>query len=221
MVCPWHNYKFHRLTGEGEPGYEDDRVPRFASKVEAGRLLVRDTAVTTRNKPAHACTWPCSISQMDADDGMNTVYDSLVFWADVVLVATPIRWGAASSLYFKMAERLNTVQNQITLRDRVMLKNKVAGFIVIGGQDNIQAVAGQMLQFFSELGMQFPQFPYIAHSRGWTAEDMECNVEFVKHSATLHDAPVTSQGLHSGIWRCRLRSGWAHELPSPISRGRS
>lgn len=221
VVCPWHNYKFHRLTGEGEPGYEDDRVPRFASKVESGRLLVRDTAVTTRNKPAHACTWPCSISQMDADDGMNTVYDSLVFWADVVLVATPIRWGAASSLYFKMAERLNTVQNQITIGDRVMLKNKVAGFIVIGGQDNIQAVAGQMLQFFSELGMQFPQFPYIAHSRGWTAEDMECNVEFVKHSATLHDAPVTSQGLHSGIWRCRLRSGSAHELPSPISRGRS
>ena len=27
--------------------------------------------------------------------------------ADVVLLATPIRWGQASSLYFKMAERLN------------------------------------------------------------------------------------------------------------------
>ncbi len=265
VVCPWHNYKFHRVTGEGEPGYEEDRVPRFESKVEAGRLLVRDKAITTRNKTPHdkhpldrdtarvpgplrvvgisttnmdnehprystsealletalehvrgkhalevrmvklrelsfracegyysksarACTWPCSISQMDPDDGMNSVYDSLVFWADVVLVATPIRWGAASSLYFKMAERLNTVQNQITIRDRVMLKNKVAGFIVIGGQDNIQAVAGQMMQFFSELGMQYPQFPYIAHSRGWTAEDMERNVEFVKHSESLHEA---------------------------------
>lgn len=264
VVCPWHQYKFHRITGEGEPGYEDDRVPRFACKVEAGRLLVKDGALTTRNKPAHephpldrdtarvpgplrvagisttnmdnanprystsealleaalahvrdghgletrmlklrelefracegyysksahACTWPCSISQMDADDGMNIVYDSLVFWADVVLVATPIRWGAASSLYFKMAERLNTVQNQITIRNRVMLKDKVAGLIVIGGQDNIQAVAGQMLQFFGELGMQFPQFPYIAHSRGWAAEDMERNVEFVMHSESLLD----------------------------------
>ena len=124
---------------------------------------------------------------MDPADGMHTVYENLVFWADVVLVATPIRWGAASSLYFKMAERLNTVQNQITLKNRVMLKNKVAGFIVIGGQDNIQSVAGQMLQFFGELGMQFPQFPYIAHSRGWTAEDMERNVEVVKRSEQLHD----------------------------------
>lgn len=263
VVCPWHNWKFHRISGEGEPGFEDDRVPRYECRVENGRLLVCETASTRRNrlphaphpldratkrepgplrvvgisttvmdnkyprystsealletaleharkshslesrmirlrekpfracegyysKSAHACTWPCSISQMDSSDGMNDVYENLVFWADVVLVATPIRWGAASSLYFKMAERLNTVQNQITLKNRVMLKDKVAGFIVTGGQDNVQAVAGQMLLFFGELGMQFPQFPFIAHSRGWTAEDMERNVEVVQQSEELH-----------------------------------
>jgi len=139
------------------------------------------------SKNAQACTWPCSISQMDPADGMHTVYEYLVFWADVVLVATPIRWGAASSLFFKMAERLNTVQNQITIRNRVMLTNKVAGLIITGGQDNIQAVAGQMMQFFAELGLQFPQFPYVAHSRGWTAEDMERNVELVQRSEPLRD----------------------------------
>jgi multimeric flavodoxin WrbA/nitrite reductase/ring-hydroxylating ferredoxin subunit len=264
VVCPWHHWKFHRITGEGEPGFEADRVPRFELKVEAGRLLVLEEPVTRRNrlhhephpldrdttermpgplrvvgisttvmdnqyprystsealleialehartrhsvearmvkvrelsfracegyysKSAHACTWPCSISQMDQKDGMNVVYENLVFWADVVLVATPIRWGAASSLYFKMAERLNTVQNQIKLRNRVMLKDKVAGLIITGGQDNVQSVAGQMLQFFGELGMQFPGFPFIAHSRGWTAEDMERNVEVVKTSEELH-----------------------------------
>ena len=31
------------------------------------------------------------------------------------------------SLYFKMAERLNCVQNQITIRNRVLIRNKVAG----------------------------------------------------------------------------------------------
>jgi translation initiation factor IF-2 len=55
----------------------------------------------------------------------------------------------------------------------------------MGGQDNVQAVAGQMLGFYAELGCQFPQFPYIAHSRGWSAEDMERNVEFVSNSAAL------------------------------------
>ena len=107
-------------------------------------------------------------------------------WADVVLLATPIRWGQAGSLYFRMAERLNCVQNQITIRDRVLIRNKVAGFIITGGQDNIQGVAGQLLGFFSELGFYLPQFPFVAHSRGWTAEDMEQNVADVMHSKELH-----------------------------------
>ncbi len=106
-------------------------------------------------------------------------------WADAIIVATPIRWGAASSLYFKMAERLNCVQNAITIHNRVLIRNKVAGFIIVGGQDNIQAVAGQMLGFFAELGFIFPQFPYIAHSRGWSHEDMEDNVEIVRNSTEL------------------------------------
>ncbi len=68
-----------------------------------------------------------------------------------------------------------------------LIRNKVAGFIIVGGQDNIQAVAGQMLGFFAELGFIFPQFPYIAHSRGWSHEDMERNVEIVRASRELVD----------------------------------
>jgi len=101
---------------------------------------------------------------MDADDQLDQVYEGLVHWADAVVVATPIRWGGASSLYYKMAERMNCIQNQETIANTHLLRNKVAGFIITGGQDNVQAVAGQMLGFFAELGLQFPQFPYIAHS---------------------------------------------------------
>jgi len=262
IVCPWHYWKFHRITGLGEPGYEDDRVPRYELKVESGHLWLRtDTATARQKKPhaphplarkiertggpvrvvgistsgmnqehprystseallkvalehaktglqcetqlirlydlrvrhcegyysksAQACTWPCSITQMDPTDEMQVVYEALVHWADVVLLATPIRWGVASSLYFRMAERLNCVQNQITIRDQVLIRNKVAGFIITGGQDNVQGVAGQLLCFFSELGFSFPQFPYIAHSRGWSAEDMERNVIHVMNSDEL------------------------------------
>ncbi len=262
VVCPWHHYKFHWRTGEGEPGFEADRVPSYEVREKGGRLLLRAKPVTTRNKlphpphpltrairreqgpvrvvgisatvmdrqfprvstselllqaaldhaekelgcatrllkldslkfrncegyyskSAHACTWPCSITQMDSGDQMDQVYEALVHWADVVLLATPIRWGSASSLYYKMVERLNCVQNQITIRDNALIRNKVAAFLIIGGQDNIQGVAGQLLGFFSELGFHFPQFPYIAHSRGWSAEDMENNVVFVEHSQEL------------------------------------
>ena len=263
VVCPWHNWKFHRLTGIGEPGYEADKIPAYPVKVEQGRVLVDLTAATARQRAAHkphplaraiargdgpirvagisttamsadaprysgsddllesalkaaaaqgcetqllklnalkfracegyyskaarACTWPCTITQQDAADELTAVYEALIHWADVVLIATPIRWGQASSLYFKMAERLNCVQNQVTTANRVLIRNKVAAFIIVGGQDNVQGVAGQMLGFFAELGFHFPQFPYVAHSRGWTAEDMENNVRAVRDSNALHD----------------------------------
>ncbi len=264
VVCPWHYYKFHRVTGEGEPGYEADRVPRHEVKVENGRVLVAAEPATKRNKLHHdphplerepeahdgpprvlgisttsmdkghprpstsemllesalthareslgletrlirlhelafrncegfysksaqACTWPCSITQLDPADQMEQVYEGIVHWADVILVATPIRWGAPGSLYQKMIERMNCVQNQITIRDRVLIRDKVAGFIVTGGQDNVQAVAGAMLGFFAEIGCVFPAFPYVAHSRGWSAEDMENNVRQVQASAELRE----------------------------------
>ena len=42
-----------------------------------------------------------------------------------------------------------------------------------------------MLGFLAELGFIFPQFPYIAHSRGWSHEDMERNVEIVRDPKEL------------------------------------
>jgi nitrite reductase/ring-hydroxylating ferredoxin subunit/multimeric flavodoxin WrbA len=263
VVCPWHYWKFHCKTGEGEPGFEEDRVPIYSLKIEAGRVLVdlasrskrqrkphaphplarrpvrepgpvrlagiSTTAMTrgearfstsdallevalghaaeqgcaTRlirlrdlsfrhcegfySKSAQACTWPCSITQMDPHDELTPVYDAFVHWADALIVATPIRWGAASSLYYKMAERMNCIQNQETIAGKHLLRNKVLSLIITGGQDNVQGVAGQLLTFFAELGCQFPQFPFIAHSRGWSAEDMENNVHYVRDSAELRE----------------------------------
>jgi multimeric flavodoxin WrbA len=88
---------------------------------------------------------------MDPGDQLDVVYEGIVHWADVILVSTPIRWGSASALYYKMVERMNCIQNQVTIADRVLLRNKVAAFIIVGGQDNVQAVAGHMLGFFAEI----------------------------------------------------------------------
>src|SRR4030095_17087588 len=137
------------------------------------------------SKAARACTWPCSITSKDRSDQLDRVYEMAVHWADVLLIATPIRWGAASSLYYKMVERMNCIQNQITINNKVLIRNKVAAFIITGGQDGIQAVAGQMMMFFSEIGYLVPQFPFIAHSLGWEFEEMERNVDFVEKSEPL------------------------------------
>lgn len=264
VVCPWHYWKFHHRTGQGEPGHEQDQVPSYTTKIENGRLYINLSSATKRKKQPHkphplarpivrqagpirvvgisttamtpgqprysgsdallevaleharrelrletqsiklrdlnfrpcegyysksaqACTWPCSITQMDPTDQLDRVYEAIVHWADVILIATPIRWGNASSLYYRMVERMNCIQNQETIAGKHLLKNKVASFIIMGGQDNVQGVAGQLMTFFAEVGCQFPQFPFIAHSRGWSAEDMERNVAEVKNSRELRE----------------------------------
>jgi multimeric flavodoxin WrbA/nitrite reductase/ring-hydroxylating ferredoxin subunit len=292
VVCPWHQYKFHRCTGEGEPGYEADKVSSHGVKEDNGRLLVTarptskrghlphephplsrstdrapgplrvggisTTAMDARNprfstsehllevalvhanalgaetkliklndlsfrhcegyysKAAKACTWPCSITTMDSADQLDGVYDMAVHWADILVVATPIRWGAASSLYYKMVERMNCIQNQITLNNKVLIRNKVAAFIITGGQDGIQAVAGQMMGFFSEIGFLLPQFPFIAHSLGWEAEDMERNVSFVEASDHLRAGARELVGRAKQMAECLLEREIAH---ASIERG--
>src|SRR5437879_8828962 len=94
------------------------------------------------SKASHACTWPFAITERDPADPLPVVYEGLVHWADVVVIATPIRWGNASSLYYKLIERLNCVQTKITIHTKVPIRNKGAAFSTPGGQDNIQAVAG-------------------------------------------------------------------------------
>ena len=293
VECPWHHWKFHCKTGEGEPGFEADRVPRHEVEVRDGHVWVCRKPATRRNKLPHephplaraleprsgpprvlgisttnydpehprwstsealleialdhardehgaetrlvklaelsfracegyysrsarACTWPCSITQMDAGDRMDVVYEGIVHWADVVLVATPIRWGAASSLYFKMVERMNCVQNQVTISNRVLIRDKVCGLIITGGQDNVQGVAGQLLGFFAELGFVFPPFPYVAHSRGWTAEDMENNVLFVRENEELHQGARELAARAVQLSR-RLRAEGPHD--ARVARG--
>jgi len=294
VVCPWHQWKWHRKTG-ARSGFEGDAVPSYVTRIENGRAYVDLASATPRtrgprephplarpvvrapgplrvvgisttvmdrayprastserlleisleearsalgcetrllrldqlkvrhcegfySKSARACTWPCSITQMDPTDEMDQVYDALVHWADVILVATPIRWGSASSLYYKMVERCNCIQNQETIASRVLLKSKVAAFIVTGGQDNVQGVVGQMLTFFAEIGCQFPQHPFIAHSRGWSAEDMENNIKYVEDSLELADG---ARGL---VKRCvdtaRLLQSPEHPELELVSGGR-
>ncbi|MBX3331303.1 MAG: NAD(P)H-dependent oxidoreductase [Nitrospira sp.] len=168
------------------------------------------------SKSAQACTWPCSITQMDPTDQLDRVYEAIVHWADVILIATPIRWGNAGSLYYKMVERMNCIQNQETIANKHLLKNKVAAFIIMGGQDNVQGVAGQLMTFFSEVGCQFPQFPFIAHSRGWSAEDMERNVIEVQNSRQLREGAQELVARAAAMARLMVEG----QLPDhPLVRG--
>lgn len=191
--------------------------------VETRSIRLRDLAFRhcegNYSKAARACTWPCAITERDPEDQLTPVYEGLVHWADVLLLATPIRWGNASSLYYKMAERLNCIQNQVTIADRVLITDKVAAFVITGGQDNIQAVAGQLLTFWGELGFAVPPFPFIAHSRGWDAEDMQRNVRQVKASEALRAAAAELGERALDTWLMMAARRAAAAPAAPMTRG--
>ncbi|MBI4138784.1 flavodoxin family protein [Candidatus Uhrbacteria bacterium] len=130
------------------------------------------------------CTWPCWIQQRYPDDGMGIVYDSLVEWCDAFILATPLRWGSASSLYYQMAQRLNCLENQHALYGRDLVGEKAAGFIITGGQDGIQHVAGEMFSFWSQQGFLFGKRAFVGWTAGgWLNEDMEKTPERLKRDA--------------------------------------
>ena len=142
------------------------------------------------SKNANACIFPCSISERDSEDQMIQIYEKVILWADIVFIATPIRWGSASSLYYKMIQRMNCVQNQMITHDRYLIRDKVAGFIITGGQDNVQHIAGELLSFWSQLGFIFGKFPFVGWTRGWYAEDTENNYDEMMSGLSVNSNTV-------------------------------
>jgi len=74
-----------------------------------------------------------------------------------------------------MVQRMNCVQNQSVTNQQYLIRDKTAAFIITGGQDNVQHVAGEMLTFWSQLRFVFGKFPFVGWTRGWYAEDTENN----------------------------------------------
>lgn len=204
-----------RVLGISATNMNDDITPRtstseaalqFAldyakSKYDAETVMLKLRQLNFRHcegyysKNARACIFPCSISEMDEKDQMIQIYDRVIVWADVVIVATPIRWGSASSLYYQMVQRMNCVQNQIVTHNNYLIRDKVGAFIITGGQDNVQHVAGELLSFWSQLGFVFGKFPFAGWSRGWYAEDTENNVpDSTSSSAFRQDIARTVSG---------------------------
>ncbi|MGH7856932.1 MAG: Rieske 2Fe-2S domain-containing protein, partial [Candidatus Binatia bacterium] len=130
------------------------------------------------SKSARACTWPCSITQMDPSDQLDQVYEAFVHWADVLVIATPIRWGSASSLYYKMVERMNCIQNHLTIAGRLAqllapLHHRHVPLHVLGAPAARVRDVGELRELAAHLGEEPQQLPGDALHVVLTAGDDE------------------------------------------------
>lgn len=117
---------------------------------------------------AKMCVHPCLITEANKKDEMNKIYDAILD-ADMVIFSTPIYWGNHSYLMQKIVERLNSLENMHSVHKKTIVKNKIAGLMILGHEDGYQHVAGNLMSFLTNLGMIFPPYSYAA----WVGESDE------------------------------------------------
>jgi multimeric flavodoxin WrbA len=137
------------------------------------------------------CTYPCQSTLKYEDDQMQVVYDA-IFEADILILATPIRWNNHSALVQKFVERMNAIENQYAWYGIRMIRNKVAGLIIIGHVDGVQHVAGNLLNFFSWLGFHIPEDAIAS----WVGENDE---DTTKDWGLIEQNPYTQEDLSNLI----------------------
>jgi len=120
---------------------------------------------------ARMCVHPCLITRIDKDDEMVKIYDGILN-SDIVIFSTPIYWGNHSHLMQLIIERLNSLENANSVHGQILIKNKVAGIMVLGHEDGYQHIVGGLMNFLTALGMIFPPYAYAA----WVGESNEDTV---------------------------------------------
>jgi len=64
IVCPWHGWKFHRVRGVGEPGFEEDCVPAATSSARPDRCVSPASRPPRWMPPIRASRAPTTCSTM-------------------------------------------------------------------------------------------------------------------------------------------------------------
>lgn len=76
--------------------------------------------------------------------------------ADVVLFATPIWWGARSSLMQRIIERMDAFDEEVIAGGRSALLNKVAGIVITGSEDGAQATLAGIMEVLTFMNFTLP-----------------------------------------------------------------
>ena len=76
--------------------------------------------------------------------------------SDIIIFATPIWWGARSSLMQRVIERMDSFDEQYIEKGRSVLMNKSAGVVITGSEDGAQATLGLILSVLTFMNFTIP-----------------------------------------------------------------
>jgi len=89
-------------------------------------------------------------------DQMSILYDAFE-QADVVLFCTSVRWMSHSALMQTIIERMNTLENRVTVYgEKSPLEGKKCGVITVGQHYKAQDVAEHLMEVMELMGFEVP-----------------------------------------------------------------
>lgn len=153
---------------------------------------------------AKMCVHPCLITQTDPNDEMKKIYDGII-GADTVIFSTPVYWGNHSQLMQLIIERLNSLENANSVYHKAVVKNKIGALMILGHEDGYQHVAGNLMNFFTEMGMIFPPQAYgawVGESNEDTKEDRDKIEKDEKIKEIFIDAAQNAVNFARAILAC-------------------
>lgn len=99
---------------------------------------------------------PVGLGLKESDDDQWPEIAEKIQAADIILFATPIWWGAQSSLMQRIIERMDAFDEAFIHGGKSVLLNKVAGIIITGSEDGAQAVMSRMMSTLSFMNFTLP-----------------------------------------------------------------
>jgi multimeric flavodoxin WrbA len=127
------------------------RMQRKGAACETIKLVDHDIAAGTYSDMGEGDEWPGILTKVLA--------------SDIVILATPIWWGNASSLVQRALERLDEIHDRILAGEASPLEGKTAGIVITGDSDGAQHIIGSLCNFCNALGLLVP--PYATLSVLW------------------------------------------------------
>ena len=125
------------------------------SKMDGNNCGVKDAALKDKEKNPSG-NHRCWASINNKDDELWKVSKPL-FEADAIVFFVSVRWGQANSIYQKLIERLNWIENRhTTLEEDNIIEGKEAGIVVIGQNWNGTAVLDTQKKVLDFYGFNVP-----------------------------------------------------------------
>lgn len=142
------------------------------------------------------CVYPCDRNDIESDiydprDGMLPVYEKMQV-ADVLVLATDVRWCGVNHYTQRFIERLDALVNQRSLGEPV-IRNKVAGLVVVG--EGSMEAAGRLMSALNAVGYSFPSAAYTAWDLHRNVTGEAAQKEFLTDEVVHNDTRLMAEEL--------------------------